>query len=86
MPSTTIEEAIADTIQKSLRHWEEEAREAELYTESEAASSLKMSQRNLQELRRTGQIEWTAGSARRVLYTRKQITDYVRSRARRSTS
>ena len=86
MPSTPIEEPIATTIQQSLRHWEEEAREAELYTEAEAAKSLKMSQRNLQELRRTGQIEWTQGAGRRVLYTRKQITDFVRSKARRTTS
>lgn len=54
----------------------------ELLTVTETAFKLKMSASNLRRLMREGQIEYMKrpGFAGRVLFTEKQITDYLNSK------
>lgn len=54
----------------------------ELLTEAEAAARLRMGERTLRELRRTGKIRYVALTARKIAYRPEDCAEYLAARVR----
>lgn len=54
----------------------------ELLTEAEAAARLRMGERTLRELRRSGQIRYVALTARKIAYRPEDCAEYLSARLR----
>ncbi|MFO0970587.1 MAG: helix-turn-helix domain-containing protein [Gemmataceae bacterium] len=74
-----VAEIVAQTV-KQMRDDDAKTNGRIAWSEAEAAALLGLEQHVLRDERRRGRIQASQGPGRRVLYTRKDLDDYLASR------